>query len=273
MDELQNEDTRVQTETRKHFNESYYEGSYTNQVNGINKNSNLLDGIPEEAIRQVIAMRQAQENLKNRAEIEMTEGGVNLAKVTAFINNYKTPEEKIVGTKIILNLKHEKNKFNQKERAHILKNFGFEEREIENVQKFESYRLPLSKRNMCDVSADKFIEDNKNYFTVVANRTGVNKQEQESANKSFDNLWPDIKKYWSFMIALNYYERVLNIYENEIFSLERKFNANQFNKSINSLCVELRTQIECNKIETDISQQKPFMLTRNQDDLEKSRCF
>lgn len=268
LDELQNEDTKVQMETKEQFNESYYEGSYTNQINGTNKNDNLFDGVPEEAIRQVMFMRQAQENLKNRAEIEMAESGINLAEVTAFINVYKTPEEKILGTKIILNLKHEKNKFNQKERAHILKNFGFEEREIRHVQKFESYRLPLSKRNMHNISVDEFIEDNKNYFTVVANRTGINKQEQESANKNFDNLWPDMKKYWSFVMALNYYERVLNIYETQIFNLERKFNVNQFNTSINRLRAGLKMQMEHNKMDTDINQNKPFMLTRNQDDLD-----
>lgn len=265
LDELQKEDTRVQTETKEQFNESYYEGSYTNQINGINKNGNLFDGIPEEAIHQVISMRQAQENLKNRAEMEITESGINFAAVIAFIDNYKTPEEKIIGTKIILNLTHKKNKFNGKERAYILKNFGFEEREVKHVQKFESYRLPLSKRNMNNISADEFIEDNKNYFTVVANRTGISKQEQALANNNFNNLWPDIKKYWSFTMALNYYDQMLNIYETQIFNLGQKFNVNQFNNSINSLHVELKTQMQNNMIMPNVGTNKPFMLQSKND--------
>ena len=121
---------------------------------------------------------------------------------------------------------------------------------------------------MHNVSADEFIEDNKNYFTVIANRTGINKQEQELANNNFNNLWPDIKKYWSFMMALNYYEQVLNVYETQVFNLEQKFNINQFNSSINNMHGNLFRQINNNRIDSDVNQHKPLMLTRNQNELD-----
>lgn len=216
-------------ESKKNFYEVYYDTDNKNVANKVADKKNQYDGIEEEKIRQ--AKYESGSYVQNSVQgISVVKG---LTSISAFLIKYKPEKDPIKAIKVILNLAHPDNKLSREERAQILKdNLGFENPEIETVQKFENYRSVIdNKQDISEISANQFIQDNEKYVSLVLGKTGVSQQNQIMIINNIKSInWINIfQNNWNLTVFSSVYNQMLNLYNTQIFNPSQDINVNKFN--------------------------------------------
>ncbi len=217
-------------ESKENFNKVYYDTDRINVANKRANKKNQYDGMEEEKILQAKyeSGSYSQNTVQGSSFVE------SLTSISAFLIKYKPEKDPIKAIKVILNLDHPDNKLSREERVQILKeNLGFENPEIETVQKFEKYRSVIdNKQDISEISANQFIEDNENYVSLVLEKTGVSQQNQTMIinNIRSMNLINIFQNNWNLMVFSTFYNQMLNLYNTQIFNPSQEINFNEFNR-------------------------------------------
>lgn len=215
-------------ESKENFNRIYYDTDRANVANQIFNKKNQYDGMDEETIRKA----KYESGMYNQVVQNNYDNIVTaVTDVATFILKYNPMENKIQATKFILNLGHPDNKLNQKVRAQILKEqLGFEDKEIETIQKFEDYSSAVKNQDINRLHVNEFIQDNKNYFSLVTRKTGINQENQNMISRNFMQLLTVVQNNWNFDVFSSFYNGISHLYNTQMFNPLQEIDFKAFNR-------------------------------------------
>ena len=215
-------------ESKENFNRIYYDTDRANVANQIFNKKNQYDGMDEETIRKA----KYESGMYNQVVQNSNDNiATAVTNVAAFILKYNPAENKIQATKFILNLEHPDNKLNQEVRAKILEEqLGFENKEIETIQKFENYSSAVNNQDISKFTVNEFVQDNKNYFSLVTRKTGISQKNQNMIKQNFMNLLTNVQNNWNLMVFSSFYNGMSHLYNTQMFNPSQEINVNTFNQ-------------------------------------------
>lgn len=216
-------------ESKENFNRVYYDTDHTNDANKMADKKNQHDGIEEEKILQAKyeSGSYVQNAVQGRFVVE------SLTSISAFLIKYKPAENTIQAIKFILNLDNPENQLSREDRAKILKeHLGFDDKEVQTVQKFEDYRSAMDKQDISEISANQFIQDNQNYVSLAMKKTGISQQNQNMIINNIQNmnLINILQNNWNLMVFSSFYKQMSHLYNTQIFNPSQEINFNEFNR-------------------------------------------
>ena len=190
---------------------------------------NKYDGMTAEAMQQA----KYESGYYDQNAVQYDSVFENVSSISAFLVKYNPAKNKIQAIKIILNL--EKNKLSKDERAKILKErLGFNDEEVQTVQKFEDYRSAVDKKDISGISKDQFIQDNENYVSLVMQNTGVSEQNQNAIINNFRNinLMDTLRNNWNLTSFSIFYTSMVYLYNDQFLNPSQGINITEFNRQI-----------------------------------------
>ena len=253
--EYKDANEQSEQEAKENFNRVYYDTDRTNPVNKMADKKNQYDGIEEEKIQQ--AKFESGSYNQNTAQYDFV--FTSVSSISAFLLKYNPTENKIQAIKFILNLEHPENRLSKDERAQILKeHLGFDDKEVQTVQKFEDYRLAVNKKDISGISKDQFVQDNKKYVSLVMGKTGVSQQNQNKmiGNQAYINLMNNLQNNWNLMFFSTFYTGISHLYNTQLLNPSQEINVAEFNQQtiiINSNIAYVRQQNKIPNMQSDIS--------------------
>ena len=220
---------KTEQESKENFYQVYYDTEHTNVANKIADKKSQHDGMEEEKIQQ--AKYEKGSYVQNNMQSDHVFTG--LTSVNAFLAKYNPSENMLQAVKFVLNLELPENQLDKQTRAQILKeHLDFKDEEINTVQKFEDYRLAVDKKNIDKIDQSEFIQNNKSYFSVVAKKTGISKQNQNKLNNNFVRLLSGLKGNWSLSSVTTFYIGMLSVYNTQMFNLSQEMDVSEFNRQM-----------------------------------------
>ena len=216
-------------ESKENFNRVNYDTDHTNVANKMADEKNKYDGMTAEAMQQA----KYESGYYDQNAVQYDSVFENVSSISAFLVKYNPAKNKIQAIKIILNL--EKNKLSKDERAKILKErLGFNDEEVQTVQKFEDYRSAVDKKDISGISKDQFIQDNENYVSLVMQNTGVSEQNQNAIINNFRNinLMDTLRNNWNLTSFSIFYTSMVYLYNDQFLNPSQGINITEFNRQI-----------------------------------------
>ncbi len=240
-------------ESKDDFNRVYYDTDRTNVANKMADKKNQYDGIEEDKIQQA----KYESGYYDQTTAQYNFVSNRVTNISTFLLKYNPSEDKIQAIKFVLNLEHPENQLSKDERAQILKeHLGFDDEEVQTVQKFEDYRSAVVKQDISGISADQFIQDNKNYFSLVTRKTEVSEQNKNMIRDSLINLLNNLQNNWNLMVFSIFYNSISHLYNTQLFNPLQGINTEEFNRQtiiISSNMLQIKHQDHIPNMQSDIS--------------------
>ncbi len=244
---------KSEQESKDDFNRVYYDTDRTNVANKMADKKNQYDGIEEDKIQQA----KYESGYYDQTTAQYNFVSNRVINISTFLLKYNPSEDKIQAIKFVLNLEHPENQLSKDERAQILKeHLGFDDKEVQTVQKFEDYRSAVDKKDISGISADQFIQDNENYVSLVTRKTEVSEQNKNMIRDNLINLLNNLQNNWNLMVFSILYNGISHLYNTQLFNPLQGINTEEFNRQtiiISSNMLQVRHQDRIPNMQSDIS--------------------